>query len=293
MKTGLCLSLMVLVFFTVPLHAQTVSGSVPSPVRELVMDLLQEAGIASARMISRRRSTRQEAEFLYRVLSATDDPASLKQRFGEAGQKVVDAYLAHKPKPRRVILAAMDAVIRNQISLLGDNRTEFAYVGPSKVHKFFVFPEIDVDPATLTWRLEEAMASHPDVVKSSAPVEAGGGFHIEVTKALRTISGLWRGRCRENDQDGESVRYRHVMKLARGKTGYTGARKSPSRDGETWVNSRLRNLKIDRRAKTISYSYQNERGKQIDIAGQFNRDYNRIKFTKNTSGAKCRLRKRF
>lgn len=292
LKFCFCLSL-ILFLFVSSTQAQTVSGSLPSPVRELVMDVLSEAGVKSASMISRRRSTQQEAAFLYQLLQKTKDKDAVRRRFGPAGLRVINVYAANNAKPRPAVLALMSAEIKKQINLLGENRTEFAYVGPSRRHKFVVRPKIDIDPATFTKRLEEAFASHPDVAASAAPVRAGGAFHIEVAKTLRTISGLWRGRCREIMDDGEHVRYRHVMKLVRNKTGYSGSRKSPSLKSGNWINSRLQNLVISRRTKLISYSYKNEHGKKIDIVARFNDVYNRMKFEKNTSGAKCRLRKRF
>lgn len=274
-------------------QAQTVTGSLPSPVRELVMDVLSEAGVKSAALISRRRSARDEAAFLYKLLQETKDNDAVRQRFGPAGHRVIEVYAANNSNPQTAVLTLMSTEIEKQIRLLGENRTEFTYVGPSKRHKFVVQPEIEIDPATFTKRLEEAFASHPDVATSSAPVNAGGAFHIEVAKTLRTISGLWRGRCREIMDDGERVRYRHVMKLTRDSNGYSGIRKSPSLKNDLWIKSRLQHLVISRRTKLISYSYKDEHGKKIDIVGRFNDVYNRIKFEKNTSGAKCRLRKRF
>jgi len=273
-----------------PGFAQTVHGSMPSPVRELVLDVLKQSGIASAQMISRRRSTSQEAAFLYRLLHEADDKAAIRQRYGAAGQQVIDVYHAHHMKPRVAVLALMDAEIKKQISLLGEKRREFAYVGPSKFHKFVVVPAMSFDRSRITDRFEAALQDHPDIVQWVG--NEGGAYHIEVPKLMRTISGLWRGRCRETLADGETVRYRHVLKLKRSEQGYSGLRKSPPESSGPWVTSRLENLSIDRRTKKIAYSYKGEAGRQIDIVGRFNADYNRITFEHNSSKAKCRLRKR-
>ena len=276
----------------IPSHAQTVTGPVSSPVRELVMDVLQQAGIHSARMISRRRSTQQEAAFLYGLMKDEDNFSSVKKRYGPAAQKVIDIYSVNKLKSRGLVVALMDTEIKKQISLLGENRKEFSYVGPSKVFKFVVMPELAVDRSHFMNRFEAALRDHPDFTRWYGSAETGGAYQIEIPKILRTISGLWRGRCRETLADGEQIRYRHVMKLKRTEKGYLGSRKSPSRDGERWISSPLENLSIDRRSKKIAYSYQGEGGKKIAIVGRFNANYNRIKFEHNSSKAKCKLRKR-
>ena len=277
------------------ISAQTVTGSVPSPVRELMLDILKEAGVAKARMMSRRRSTQQEAVFLYQLLENAENKSAIKKRYGPSGQKVIDVFLTEKNKPRVAVLARMDRELQKQITLLGDNRAEFAYVGPSKVHKYVVVPVFELDRSGMTSRLEAVLQDYPDLARWTGPVRAGGAFHIEIPKTLKTISGLWRGRCRETLADGESVRYRHVMKLKRTATGYSGLRKSPSLqsvDGERWVSSALEELLIDRRTKIIAYSYKDERGERIKIVGRLNADYNRIKFEHNSSKTKCKIRKR-
>ena len=277
---------------TVPLKAQTIHGAVPSPVRELVLDVLQEANISSARMISRRRSTHQEAAFMFRVLHGSNNTGAIQQRYGTAARRVIDLYLAHKTKPRAVVLALMNAEIQKQIVLLGEGRTEFGFVGSSKVHKFVVMPEPVIDYAGYLKRFETSLHDHPDFIGWQGSAQEGRTYHIEVPKTLKTISGLWRGRCRITLADGEEVRYRQVLKLKRNETGYYGTRKSPSHDGERWVTSPLENLTIDRRSKRIVYSYRGEKGNRIQIAGTFNEDYNQIAFDKNSSNAKCKTRKR-
>ena len=184
-----------LVGHSLPGNAQTVQGFVPSPVRDLVLDVLQEAGISRARMMSRRRSTHQEAAFLYQLLKGADDLAAVRQRYGAAGQKVINAYLANKLKPRGVILARMDAELNKQINLLGESRREFTYVGPSKVYKFDIIPEPSMDRIGHLKKFETALQDHPDFRGWQGSVQSGGTYHINVPKLLKTITGLWRGRC--------------------------------------------------------------------------------------------------
>ncbi len=278
---------------TVPSQAQAVSGSVPSPVRELVLDILKQAGIGSAHIISRRRSTRQEAAFLYRLLQgAGNEHAAVRNRYGPAGKRVIDVYLAHQTKPHATVLALMEVVINKQIALLGDNRREFMYVGPSRFHKFVVAIKLAHDLS----QLEAALQDHPDIARLAGhghgAGEPGVAYHLEIPKTLKTFSGLWRGRCRKTLAGGETIKYRHVMNLKRTVAGYSGTRKSPSLDGERWITSSLEDLAIDRRTKKIAYVYKGERGERIAIAGKFNDDYNRITYEKNSSKAKCNIRKR-
>ncbi|MGY8991402.1 MAG: hypothetical protein ACKVHL_07415 [Rhodospirillales bacterium] len=275
---------------TVPLKAQTIHGAVPSPVRELVQDVLQEAKILSATMITRRRSTHQKSAFLFQVLQDSGNTAAIRQRYGTAARRVINLYLANKMKSRAVVLALMNAEIKKQIVLLGENRKEFAFVGTSKVHKFVVMP--DIDYAGYLKRFETVLDDHPDFTGWQGSAHAGRTYHVEIPKTLKTISGLWRGRCWITLAGGEEVKYRQVLKLKRNEKGYYGTRKSPSHDGERWITSALENLTIDRRSKRIAYTYWGEKGNRIHIAGTFNEDYNQIKFDKNSSNAKCKTRKR-
>lgn len=229
---------------------------------------------------------------MYQLLKGADDLAAVRQRYGAAGQKVINAYLANKLKPRGVILVRMDAELNKQINLLGESRREFTYVGPSKVYKFDVIPEPSMDRIGHLEKFETALQDHPDFRGWQGSVQSGGTYHINVPKLLKTITGLWRGRCWKTLADGGKIRFRQVMKLKRNETGYFGTRKSPSQDGKRWISSTLEKLKIDRRSKTIAYTYRGEKGNSITVVGKFSEDYYQIKFKNNSINVKCRTRKR-
>jgi len=62
---------------------------------------------------------------------------------------------------------------------------------------------------------ETALQDHLNFRGWQGSVQSGGTYHINVPKSLKTITGLWRGRCWKTLAVGEKVRFHQVMKHKR------------------------------------------------------------------------------
>jgi len=160
-------------------HAQTVQGEpLDSVPRAVLLEVLADAGLSSARVTSVARTPRQQAEAMRNAILRSG-VAAVRGVYAAAAQSVIDAYVAATALgygPERT-LDAMEAEIELVIEALGDDRRTMMHVASGR-HTFDVAPSSIRDPAAF----ESALRRHPRVLRIITPHEGEAAFHIEVAR---------------------------------------------------------------------------------------------------------------
>jgi hypothetical protein len=189
---------------TIPAPAQTITGvSLPAPAEEFLLDLIRDAGLSSVRVSSFERTARRQAELMYGLLESVDI-ADVRDQYDSIGDSVVDYYELNRNRlPMEALIQGMEEVVSDGVRAMPD-RQQMMHVLPTNNYTFDVAPS-SVTPNAPNAPNEEAFTeailnhSEFDLVSYILPGPAERAFHLEVSKALETVSGRYSGVCPDPD----------------------------------------------------------------------------------------------
>jgi len=157
-----------------PTTVVTLTGeSLPDAPRNLLIQILQEAGISSARVSSGPRNAHEQAVVMYENLQS-QSLADQKELYMQPGKQVIAVYEANAGKSKAEVIAAMEAKINE--------------LGPSTVSKhcdnsYYAF---DVGPPSIQGHEKafvDAVKAHmPPITKFLVP-PADPGYHIQIPRS--------------------------------------------------------------------------------------------------------------
>ena len=173
-----------LMAFTLAAQAQApaISGKpLPEPAREVLAEILREAGVAAVEVTSVARTPAKQAEVMYGYI-VRNGAAAAHKLYGPAGDRVIDVYEQHAGKPKDEVVALMLERLEVEFERLeaqGDKRTELMHVSDS--HYVFDVAPSSI-PASRHAAFEKAVENHPKVSRFLKPPLDKNAYHIEVPK---------------------------------------------------------------------------------------------------------------
>jgi hypothetical protein len=142
----------------------------PLPAEKVLKEIIQAAGLTSARVTSVTRTPADQARIMYENI-ATHGIAYSYTLYGANGDKITKVYEDNQTKPKKDVIALMAEKISE--------------VGPSRISKhcsttYYVF---DVAPSSIAARdaFVKAVNAHPAVSKLLQP-PSDPAYHIEIPK---------------------------------------------------------------------------------------------------------------
>lgn len=236
---------------------------------EILTEILETAGLRSARVTSYRRTARKQAELMYAICARKRGITKARRTYSAAAERIINIYVKYrKTKKRAQIIDLMTAETKKVLAELGPGRTTLMHVD-SDNHTF------DVAPSSIRnkKRFTAAIKAHPDVIRLLEPgVGSERAFHLEVSRALHAITGAWTGTCSRG-----AAPVPIELRIKRMNKRYVGTM--------TANDSAVRwNLDIDRKHKTIALIRPGE-----FLTGQFEDDYSALTFDRGGLG--CQLEK--
>ncbi|WP_239576664.1 hypothetical protein [Archangium primigenium] len=163
---------------TIRFGADANQAAVSEHTRQVLQDIMAQAGVADLRITSTARTPERQALAMYNNIQS-QGVASQKELYGAPGDRVVDAYVAGKEAglSRDEILQAMTAQIHAEGPA---NVSRHMANDPSALNVIDISPDSiarDQRPAFL-----EAARNHPSVSRVLDPSNKDPAFHLEINQ---------------------------------------------------------------------------------------------------------------
>jgi hypothetical protein len=163
---------------TIRFGADANQAAVSEHTRQVLQDIMAQAGVADLRITSTARTPERQALAMYNNIQS-QGVASQKRLYGAPGDRVVDAYVAGKEAglSRDEILQAMTAQIHAEGPA---NVSRHMANDPSAINVIDISPDSIAQgqrPAFL-----EAARNHPSVSRVLDPSNNDPAFHLEISQ---------------------------------------------------------------------------------------------------------------
>jgi len=156
---------------------------VPAQARSVLLDILKQAGLESARVTSTTRTGAEQAKVMFDFVNKNGFDAAL-ELYGPHGDAIIKVCTAsHKQHGKCVdqVLPQMVDETRRQLELLqkqGANRTELMHTSDTHF-------TIDIDPESIANRpgFEAAVAAERRVSRFLKPPLDRNSYHLEIPRS--------------------------------------------------------------------------------------------------------------
>lgn len=156
---------------------------VPAAARSVLLDVLKQAGLESARVTSTTRTVAEQAKVMFDFVNKNGFEAAL-ELYGPHGDAIIKVCAAsYKQNGKCVdqVLPKMVEETRRQIELLqkqGDHRTELMHTSDTHF-------TIDIDPESIADRpaFEAAVAAERRVSRFLKPPLDKNSYHLEIPRS--------------------------------------------------------------------------------------------------------------
>lgn len=256
-----------------PAHAQaSLTGKALDPVpEEILLEILEAAGLRSARVSSYHRTARKQAEIMYGICRARRGVTKARRTYSAVAERIIDVYVANRKLKRERVIDLMTAETRRILQELGPGRTTLMHVD-SRNYTF------DVAPSSIgkrnRKRFAAAIKNHPDVIRVLEPgVGSERAYHIEIARTQASLRGAWIGACAiegartDTDTDTDTEPLVASLNLDKSASHYRGTLVLNAEVSE-W------HVRVDRRARTMHLS-----GAGHDLSGALSNDYRSLTLT--------------